>query len=449
FPVTTARYFRLVANSEINGNPWASIAELNVTECSGSMSTENSAPIWITTDYPPASSNSGDVRICIDYDGDGGSLIDINSIAYDTSILLQELGQYKIYDPDDFDQTGTRIWVCDGSDAILAGAWGQDPNTASPASPAIDLGTGLPNGIPFSISKCANLSRDINGNGLFDECDEVLYTIMVRNTGALPLSTGSINVLDTLPAELTYIDNSTVAIIGNNITTLADETTPATEFPLDEGGYQHNAIILPNDSILFKFRAVINNLSSATFVNNLAYAASSGEVLQAEVTFPVQTPIDPFSALAPADTTINCDVVPDPVSRDTCLEWGLIPPYNWLVHYVDSEETSSGNHEASRAFDGDVNTMWHTQTTGSSPGHPHELQLDLGANYELSGFNYTPRQDSEDGRIADYEFYVSMDGSSWGTAVAAGTWASSANTETVSFPATVARYVRLVALSEV
>ena len=277
FTPVTARYVRLVATSEVNGGPWASAAELAI------LRPENSAPIWITADYPPGSASSGNITICIDHDGDGGPIFDANGIGYDQSIILTELGQAKIYDPDDSDQTGTRIWVCDGSDAIIAGAYGQDPATASGASPAIDLGTGLPNGIPYSISKCADLTRDFNGNGLFDECDEVTYTVMVRNTGALPLSTGALTIIDTLPNGVTYIPNSTLAIVGNSFTSLPDDAGPASEFPMDETGYQHSAVISPNDSIMFTFTAVIDNAAAAFFVTNTAYAVSNGDELAAEV----------------------------------------------------------------------------------------------------------------------------------------------------------------------
>ena len=442
FPAVTARYVRLVANSEINGNAWASAAELEV------LRPENSAPIWITADYPSGSSSSGNITICIDHDGDGGSLVDANGITYDESRVMAELAMAMIYDPDDNDQTGTRIWVCDGSDAILAGAWGQDPATASPASPAVDMGTGLPNGIPYAVSKCADLATDINGNGLFDECDEVTYTIMVKNTGVLPLSTGSIRIIDTIPNELTYIDNSTFAIIGSNVTGISDDSSPASAFPFDETGYQYNAIVLPGDSLLFKFNGVINNLPSAVFVNNIAYISSNGQTMEAEVSFPVQDPIDPFIAFAQADTTVSCDAVPPALVQDTCLQTGFIPQYNFSTYYVDSENTSAANEGASAAFDGDPLTYWRTDTV-SNPAHPHELQIDLGATYEIYGFSYIPRQLSDGGRIANFEFYVSTDGSSWGTAVASGTWPNSGASQTESFAATSGRYVRIRALSEV
>ncbi|NNE28745.1 MAG: hypothetical protein HKN16_03875, partial [Saprospiraceae bacterium] len=89
----------------------------------------NTSPIWITPGYPAGSSFSGPVTICIDYNGDGGPLNDLNGTPYDASRVVNELGMLTIYDPDG-DQTGMRIWVCDGSDAVIAGAYGQDPSTS-------------------------------------------------------------------------------------------------------------------------------------------------------------------------------------------------------------------------------------------------------------------------------------------------------------------------------
>ncbi len=51
--------------------------------------------------------------------------------------------------------------------------------------------------------------------------------------------------------------------------------------------------------------------------------------------------------------------------------------------------------------------------------------------------------------VARYEFYASADASNWGTAAASGTWDSSRSAKTVSFSKRNARYVRLVALSEI
>ena len=87
--------------------------------------------------------------------------------------------------------------------------------------------------------------------------------------------------------------------------------------------------------------------------------------------------------------------------------------------------------------------------TCARPAPPHSLVLDLGARYQVDGFRYLPRQDgSPNGTIAGYQFYVSDDGVTWGTAVAAGTLAANTSEKTVRFTAKTGRFVRLVALSE-
>ena len=101
------------------------------------------------------------------------------------------------------------------------------------------------------------------------------------------------------------------------------------------------------------------------------------------------------------------------------------------------------------AFDGNTATIWHTEWSASNPAHPHEIQINLGGSYDITGFAYLPRQNSSNGRIADYEIYVSSNGSNWGSAVATGTWPNSTAEQQVSFSSVTGSYVRLVALSEV
>jgi hypothetical protein len=128
----------------------------------------------------------------------------------------------------------------------------------------------------------------------------------------------------------------------------------------------------------------------------------------------------------------------------------LIPQQQFQVVSVDSEELVGENGAATNAIDGNPATFWHTEWAQQTAPLPHTLALDLGGSYQVDGFRYLPRQDGEiNGTIAGYEFYVSADGSTWGTPVAAGTLAADPGEKTVRFPAKTGHYVRLVALSEI
>ncbi|TDE46572.1 PKD domain-containing protein [Flavobacterium rhamnosiphilum] len=126
----------------------------------------------------------------------------------------------------------------------------------------------------------------------------------------------------------------------------------------------------------------------------------------------------------------------------------FVPQTGWSLKYVDSEETSSENTPATNAFDGSNSTFWGTNWSSTNPSPPHEIQIDMGTNYNVNGFNYVPRQNGANGRIANYEFYVSADGVNW-TLTNSGTWANDAVEKSLSFTPVSARYIRLRALSEV
>ena len=191
---------------------------------------------------------------------------------------------------------------------------------------------------------------------------------------------------------------------------------------------------------------IYNRALSASEVNNLA---SPGQPTPTSTNTPIATPTNTPTATptnTPTATPTNT-----PTATPTSPAAGdPIPQGNWSLLFVDSQELSGENGAATNAFDGATNTIWHTQWQGANPPHPHEIQIDLGATYDVTGFRYLPRQGSVlNGTIAQYEFYVSTDSSNWGSTVASGAFASNNSEKAVGFAAKTGRYVRLRALSEV
>lgn len=109
---------------------------------------------------------------------------------------------------------------------------------------------------------------------------------------------------------------------------------------------------------------------------------------------------------------------------------------------------SDADNSMKLAADGNPDTYWHTVSNQFylAP-YPHEIHIALTAPTPIIGIRYTPRQDSEEGHIAEYEVYISNDGKNWGKAVASGTFTKGKDTQTVRFAPCTASYIRLVGLS--
>ena len=120
----------------------------------------------------------------------------------------------------------------------------------------------------------------------------------------------------------------------------------------------------------------------------------------------------------------------------------------WKVVSFDSQH--SGN-EASKAIDDDLSTFWHTEWNGTPAAYPHQLVIDMGETYRVTGFTYTGRGDgNENGMVGQYEFYVSPSPYIWGTPAARGTLSKTAATQQVNFAEEVeGRYLMFTARSEV
>ena len=113
----------------------------------------------------------------------------------------------RIFDPDG-DQSGTLVYVCDGTDAIISAHWGQDHDATGGDQKGLDLGTGIPSLNPFFAYKTASISGDTDGNGLFSVGDTIEFSIGILNTGVVTLDQ-QFDVEDFLPVEVTYLEHTT------------------------------------------------------------------------------------------------------------------------------------------------------------------------------------------------------------------------------------------------
>ena len=122
-----------------------------------------------------------------------------------------------------------------------------------------------------------------------------------------------------------------------------------------------------------------------------------------------------------------------------------VPHTNWKLVSVDS---ANAGYPGTNAFDNNTATFWHTDWQTTNPPLPHEIQIDLGAVYNLTGFAYTPRQDSFiNGDVLQYNFYVSTDLSQPWTQVNSGTGGCGTAITSATFTPVVARYVRFQAIT--
>ena len=109
----------------------------------------------------------------------------------------------------------------------------------------------------------------------------------------------------------------------------------------------------------------------------------------------------------------------------------------WTVT-ADSEETVDQVAPATAAIDGDNATFWHTAWAPAPDDVndaklPHSLIVDLKTTQPIIGFSYLPRQSGANGRIKDWQFFISKDGTNWGAAVKTGSFANVATLQTITF----------------
>ena len=175
---------------------------------------------------------------------------------------------------------------------------------------------------------------------------------------------------------------------------------------------------------------------------NAAGVPSVAHVVQVDRPIPVTTPGSIRYVRLVAQSEVNGN--PWTSVAELNITDGLGAPIDrsfWLVT-ADSEETGNGGDGlATRAVDGDPATFWHTEFRGDpDPAHDHTLTIDLGAGFALNALEYTPRQDSANGRILDYQVEVSTDGQNW-TVAATGRWPNNTATQVVPLSGDISQVI--------
>ncbi|HZU22420.1 MAG TPA: discoidin domain-containing protein, partial [Terriglobales bacterium] len=512
FAAATGRYVRFQATSEVNGNPWAVVAELNVlgsavyvngptvsavtlsssTAPAGaalngtvtlssmapaagavvSLSSNNTGAATVPTSVTIApGSTSGNFAIMAGGAGQAAITASYNSTAAAASLTITSAAgamiphaNWKLLYTDSQEtqcENGAAANAFDGNPATNWVTQWCGGSTAMPHELQIDLGA------PYSISGFQYLPRQDGGvNG-----DINGYNFYVSNDGVTWGTAVSTGNLVTIPGDQSLKQVSFSAVSGRYIRFQATSEVSSNPWAVvAELNVLGSAISGPAvGSITVPTIDAAGSATTATVA--LSAPAPAGGALITLGSSNTDVATVPPSIVVPqgamsANFTISAAAAPSAsqaritasyngaaVSAVLNVSIGTIANTGWRLLWTDSQETVCENGAATNAFDGVALTNWVTQWCGASPGMPHELQVDMGATHQVSGFVYLPRQDGGyNGNIRQYNFFVSNDGVNWGSPVASGTLVTSAadtSAKQVTFAPVSARYFRLQAVSEV
>ena len=137
-------------------------------------------------------------------------------------------------------------------------------------------------------------------------------------------------------------------------------------------------------------------------------------------------------------------------SKERIVAENRVPPAEMkLLRF--SSQNKLNDRLAIHAIDGDPTTLWHSRYVGGVVGPPHELLIDLGAIYDVTGFRYLARQaQGWNGTFGKTEFYVGGIASALGDPVLTTTFEKVRTAQAADLAQPVrGRFVKVLVLSEV
>ncbi|MDB5816668.1 MAG: hypothetical protein JWQ11_308 [Rhizobacter sp.] len=420
--VLSARFVRLEAVSEINGNAWTSMAEFNLLDSSGAVIPRAG---WIAT-------------------GDSAEMI--GELAPASNAI---------------DGDSYSIWHTVWSGATYA----PPPHTFT-----VNLG------MQRVIGAFKYLPRDGGGNGtiagwrFYSSNDGVAWTLVSQGTFARDATEKTVSVgsgisgTPTPPTPPTPPANRVPVIaalsnVGGAVAQAATVAIAASDADGDTLAW--TATGLPPGITQNATTGTLAGTPTTAGSFSVAVGVSDGRGGAASASFAwtvTPAPVAPsgvrFVRLE-ALSEVNGNAWTSMAEFNVLDTSGAVLPRTGWKATADSEESLGENGAVARAIDGDPATLWHTQWSGSSPTPPHAITVDLGQVRSVGGFKYLPRSaGGPNGTIADWKFYTSLDGIAW-SQVAQGRFANDTSEKrvypvaVVTPPVTSAvQYVRLEALAD-
>jgi len=236
---------------------------------------DNRSPLWITA--------VSTTTIYVDYDGDPstGAEVDPQGNRCDVVRNVDRFESVRFYDNTDGDQTGMRAYTTDGT--LITAAWGEEMGNGHTGNPYLDLGTTVMPVSTVLTRKYSALADDINGNGLVDPGDSVAYTITVKNvgTGIASNVVVSATISDSFSANASYVPGSGYLDDGTGPSPIPDDSPPFTVFPLDEGGYWIDGLVVGNPTSV-TFAVVVDDpfeidASGCSVANGVRVSSTAGD----------------------------------------------------------------------------------------------------------------------------------------------------------------------------
>lgn len=439
FTNQNARFVRFVCVSEVNGGPDTAVAELNLLQ---------GDPIDVPLNQPPVAEAKSvavaeDASIAItlqavDPDGDAMGFAVVSNPTRGTlsgsAPNLTYIPNANFNGTDSFtfranDRGGqsnvatVSITVTPVNDAPVAQA--KSVTTAEDSAVAVNLtgtdveGTSLNYSVLSSPSKgvlsgtAPNLTFTPNANQ--NGADSFTYRVF---DGSAYSGTATVSLTITPVNDAPVAASKSITVVSGQPFVVALSATD-----IEGGSLTYSVVSGPSHGVLSGAAPNLNYTSTAGYsgTDSFTFRANDGSA---------------NSNLATVSVTIK------PATDGS----EIISSGGWSLLYVDSEEVP--NYAATRAFDGNPDTFWHTRFTSGATTQPHEIQIALGGLHQLRGFRYLPRQDSSEvGNIGGFQFHTSMDGVNWGTAAASGTFEAGRDVKEITFTARNARFIRLVGLT--
>jgi uncharacterized repeat protein (TIGR01451 family) len=172
--------------------------------------TNNCSPVWIT-----ATQNNTVVKV--DYSPIDGT--------FETTYNLNQLQSQRIYDSD-FNNTGMYIMA----NGPLAAVWGQagmnqDGDACIAGTPNLDLGYTVVPYLDQFVEVGLDLDKSADPALILDRAGQVVEFTLAVSTDELTIN--DIDVVDTLPVNWAYVDNSTTITFPDDSTLVGDPADPS------------------------------------------------------------------------------------------------------------------------------------------------------------------------------------------------------------------------------